>query len=192
MRESSIKLATEMIERRNKLIRQIEQLQDHSRLVTGGSKISAQLHFNSGTIHIGVTQEIFDLIVTDMKDQAEYINNQLKGMGITTLDEEMEAAVETLAKRTSVPVTREPRSFKPVPTDPMIPSVFVDQESKFAPKMLGQSGITTGKDPDLNSRVSDPDLEPPRHPDDDFGDGGESVDKAVERIMTDPFWNNGD
>lgn len=147
MKEDDIKKATGMIERRNNIIHQIGKLQDCKAVVaTKGRKIAAQLHFSSDSIHIGLTRKILDLIVQDMRDQAEYINNQLKSMGITTLDEEMDAAAEVLAKRTSVPVT------KPV----LVPSVFVDQEDRFTPKMPGQSGITTGK-------------EAPRHPDDDFG-----------------------
>lgn len=158
MRESDIKQITEMIERRNKLIRQIGKLRDSLPLKVGDKRIAAQLHFSSDSIHIGLTQEIFDLIITDMVNQAEYVNNQLKEMGITTLDEELAAKGYTLAKRTSVPVTKIGDPYPdvdPAPA-PIIPSVFVDQEDKFEPKIPGQSGITTGK-------------KVPRHPDDDFG-----------------------
>lgn len=170
MNENDVKKAQEMILRRDSITRQIEKLKDSTAVVGAkGRRIAAQLHFSSDSINIGLTQEIFDLIVTDMETQVELVNNQLGSMGVITFDEEVAIKSLELANRTSVPVTREPRSFKPVPENPIIPSVFVDQESKFAPKMPGQSGITTGNDSGLNSRVSDPDPEPP------IDDGGEGA-----------------
>lgn len=173
MNENDVNKAQEMILRRNSITRQIEKLKDSTAVVGAkGRRIAAQLHFSSDSINIGLTQEIFDLIVKDMEDQVELVNTQLKAMGVVTFDEKVTTYGSVIpgnpmSERTSVPVTK--YRFKPTPDNPIIPSIFVDQEKKFTPKIPGQSGITTGKGSDLNSRVSDPDPEPPRHPDDDFG-----------------------
>jgi hypothetical protein len=86
--EDVIAQATNLIRRRNELVAQLEKVRAGLKFdepTRGTLTFPGQPH---SALNVMVTHEVFDALVQPYSDQIEGLNNQLKALGVVTVDEE--------------------------------------------------------------------------------------------------------